>query len=199
MSAEIARYEGYVAKLMGDGVLAYFGWPRAHEDDAERAVRAGLAVVAAINVLKTPHGDALSARIGIATGLVVVGDLIGEGSAQEEAVVGEAPNLAARLQSLAEPNTVVASRSTQRLVAGLFETVDLGRQELKGFATPVRVWRIAGEAEWRAVLKHDTSCRRRWSGGPRNSKCSCDSGNAHAPVMGRWCFCQVSRVSESRA
>ena len=147
VSAEIARYEGYVAKLMGDGVLAYFGWPRAHEDDAERAVRAGLAVIPAINSLKTPRGDALSVRVGIATGLVVVGDLIGEGSAQEEAVVGEAPNLAARLQSLAEPNTVVASSGTQRLIAGLFETVDLGRRELKGFAKWSRAWRITGEAD----------------------------------------------------
>ena len=159
VSAEIARYEGYVAKLMGDGVLAYFGWPRAHEDDAERAVRAGLAVITAINSLKTPRGDALSVRVGIATGLVVVGDLIGEGSAQEEAVVGEAPNLAARLQSLAESNTVVASSGTQRLIAGLFETVDLGWRELKGFAKLSRAWRITGEAdvESRFEARRDSS------------------------------------------
>ena len=156
VSAEITRYEGHVAKLMGDGVLAYFGWPRAHEDDAERAVRAGLAATAATAVLTTPRGEPLAARIGIATGLVVVGDLIGEGSAQEEAVVGETPNLAARLQNLAEPNTVVAADSTQRLVAGLFDMVDLGHQKLKGFSIPVRGWRITSEtdAEGRFDAQH---------------------------------------------
>src|SRR5262249_26460879 len=140
------RYEGHVAKLMGDGVLAYFGWPRAHEDDAERAIRAALAAAAETASLRTPRGEPLSARIGIATGLVVVGDLVGEGSAQEEAVIGETPNLAARLQALAEPNSVVIGDSTQRLVTGLFNTVDLGQRELKGFAASVRAWRIAGEA-----------------------------------------------------
>jgi class 3 adenylate cyclase/tetratricopeptide (TPR) repeat protein len=146
VSAEITRYEGRVAKLMGDGVLAYFGWPQAHEDDAERAARAGLAATAATATLVTPQGNPLAARVGIATGLVVVGDLIGEGSAQEEAVVGETPNLAARLQALAEPNTVVIADGTQRLIAGLFDMVDLGHRDLRGFATPVRAWRIAGEA-----------------------------------------------------
>ena len=147
VSAEIDRYEGYVAKLMGDGVLAYFGWPRAHEDDAERAVRASLAAAAATASLTTPAGEPLAARIGIATGLVVVGDLVGEGSAQEEAVVGETPNLAARLQALAEPNTVVIADGTHRLVAGLFDVIDLGHRQIKGFATPVRAWRITGEAD----------------------------------------------------
>lgn len=147
VSAEIARYEGYVAKLMGDGVLAYFGWPTAHEDDAERAVRAGLAAATATARLTTPSGNSLSARIGIATGLVVVGDLIGEGSAQEEAVVGETPNLAARLQAMAEPDTVVIAGGTHRLVVGLFEMVDLGLQRLRGFATHVSAWRIIGESD----------------------------------------------------
>ena len=147
MSAEITRYEGYVAKLMGDGVLAYFGWPRAHEDDAERAVRASLAAAAATARLMTPQGERLSARVGIATGLVVVGDLIGEGSAQEEAVIGETPNLAARLQAMADPNTVVIAGGTHRLVLGLFDAVDLGHRHLKGFATPVPAWRIVGEAD----------------------------------------------------
>ena len=146
VSAEIKRFEGHVAKLMGDGVLAYFGWPQAHEDDAERAIRAGLATTTAIAALAAPQGDPLAARIGIATGLVVVGDLAGEGPAQEEAVVGETPNLAARLQVLAEPNTVVVAEGTQRLVVGLFEMVDLGHRDLKGFAAPVRAWRIAREA-----------------------------------------------------
>src|SRR5215210_2054563 len=109
VSAEVVRYEGHVAKLMGDGVLAYFGWPSAPEDDAERAIRAGLAVNVALAGLKGPHAVSLAARVGIATGLVVVGDLIGEGAAQEEAVVGEAPNLAARLQHFAEPGAVVVA------------------------------------------------------------------------------------------
>ncbi|MDP9812700.1 class 3 adenylate cyclase/tetratricopeptide (TPR) repeat protein [Rhizobium tibeticum] len=146
-STEITRYEGYVAKLMGDGVLAYFGWPIAHEDDAERAVRASLAAATATASLTTPLGKPLAARIGIATGLVVVGDLIGEGSAQEQAVVGETPNLAARLQTLAEPSTVVIGDGTHRLVDGLFEMIDLGPQQLKGFAAPVPAWRIIGEAD----------------------------------------------------
>jgi class 3 adenylate cyclase/predicted ATPase len=147
VSTAITRYDGQVAKLMGDGVLVYFGWPRAHENAAERAIRAALAAIPAVATLKTPRGNPLSARIGIATGLVVVGDLIGEGSAQEEAVVGETPNLSARLQAVAEPNTVVVADSTYRLVTGLFDSVDMGRRELKGFAVPVHAWRIAGEAE----------------------------------------------------
>ena len=111
--ARSPRFDGHVAKFMGDGVLAYFGWPRAHEDEAERAVRAGLAIAAAVGELRTPAGDALAARVGIATGLVVVGDLIGEGAAQEAAVVGDTPNLAARLQALAEPGQVVIAETTR--------------------------------------------------------------------------------------
>jgi class 3 adenylate cyclase/predicted ATPase len=145
VAEEITRYDGRVAKLMGDGVLAYFGWPRAHEDDAERAVRSGLAAATATARLTAPGGEPLAARIGIATGLVVVGDIVGEGSAQEEAVVGDTPNLAARLQALAEPGSVVVADGTHRLVAGLFDMVDLGRGKLKGFAKPVRTWRIVGE------------------------------------------------------
>lgn len=118
VAREIARYDGRVAKLMGDGVLAYFGWPQAHEDDAERAVRAGLAAVSATGRLNAPGGKSLAARVGIATGLVVVGDLVGEGAAQEEAVVGDTPNLAARLQALAEPGAVIIADTTQRLIAG---------------------------------------------------------------------------------
>ena len=124
----IARFEGHVAKYMGDGVLAYFGWPVAHEDDAERAVRAALALVEAV-ASSTPAGKPLAARVGIATGLVVVGDLMGEGAAREEAVIGETPNLAARLQALAEPGTVVISQATRRLVGGLFELDDLGPRD----------------------------------------------------------------------
>ena len=132
----VARFGGFVAKYMGDGVLVYFGYPLAHEDDAERAVRAGLELIAAVSGLKT-HTP-LQTRVGIATGLVVVGDLIGSGAAQEQAIVGETPNLAARLQSIAEPNTVVIAESTRRLLGNLFEFEDLGARDLKGIAGPVR-------------------------------------------------------------
>jgi class 3 adenylate cyclase len=126
----VDRYDGFVAKYMGDGVLVYFGWPRAHENEAEQAVRAGLAVVEAVVQQRTPHGEVLACRIGIASGQVVVGDLIGEGAAQEQAVVGETPNLAARLQTLAGANEVVIGPGTHRLVAGLFDLADLGSTAL---------------------------------------------------------------------
>ncbi len=145
IACEVARYEGHVAKYMGDGVLAYFGYPKAHEDDAERAVRAGLAMVESAAGLKTPAGESLAARVGIATGLVVVGDLIGEGAAQEQAVVGETPSLAARLQTLAGPGSVVISQATRRLLGGLFELDDLGPQRLRGFAEPLAAFRVVGE------------------------------------------------------
>ena len=125
-TAVIERAGGFVAKYMGDGVLAYFGYPRAGEHDAERAVRAGLALVEAVAGLDTATGAPLQVRVGIGTGLVVVGDLIGQGAAQEQAVVGETPNLAARLQALAEPGTVVIAASTRRLTGGLFDYEDLG-------------------------------------------------------------------------
>ena len=134
----VGRFGGFVAKYMGDGVLIYFGYPQAHEDDAERAVRAGLELVAAVSNLRT-HAP-LQTRVGIATGLVVVGDLIGSGASQEQAIVGETPNLAARLQGLAEPSAVVIAESTRRLVGNLFELEDLGSQELRGIAGVVRAW-----------------------------------------------------------
>ena len=134
----VRRFGGFVAKYMGDGVLVYFGYPLAHEDDAERAVRAGLELVAAVRALKTRA--VIQTRVGIATGLVVVGDLIGAGASQEQAIVGETPNLAGRLQSVAEPNTVVIAESTRKLVGSLFELDDLGAQDLKGIAGRVRAW-----------------------------------------------------------
>jgi len=140
VSALVARYDGFVAKYMGDGVLAYFGYPRAHEDDAERAVRAGLEIAAAVTSLETRGTERLAVRIGIATGLVVVGDLVGEGSAQEQAVVGETPNLAARLQALAKPGQIVLAGATRRLIGDLFRLRDLGRQTAKGFAEPVEAF-----------------------------------------------------------
>jgi class 3 adenylate cyclase len=137
----VAGFDGFVAKYMGDGVLVYFGYPRAHEDDAERAVRAGLGSIDAVGRLDVASAK-LQARVGIATGLVVVGDLMGEGSAQEQSVVGETPNLAARLQSLAAPGTLVIADTTRRQIGTLFEIEDLGRQPLAGFAEPQRTWRV---------------------------------------------------------
>jgi class 3 adenylate cyclase/tetratricopeptide (TPR) repeat protein len=134
---------GFIARYMGDGVLAYFGYPHALEHDAERAVRAGLSVVEAVPMLKTAAGAPLQVRVGIATGLVVIGEL-GAGAAQEQAVVGETPNLAARLQALAEPGAVVISSSTRSLTGGLFEYRDLGTVALKGFAEAVPAWQALG-------------------------------------------------------
>jgi class 3 adenylate cyclase len=131
----VRRFGGFVAKYMGDAVLAYFGYPQAHEDDADRAVRAGLEAIAAVGGLKS--SVPLKTRVGIATGLVVVGDLIGSGEAQERGIVGETPNLAARLQGIAEPNAVVIAESTRRLLGDLFDLEDLGRKDLKGIAGPV--------------------------------------------------------------
>ncbi len=139
----VRRFDGFVAKYMGDGVLVYFGYPRAHEDDAERAVRAGLAVVEAVRGIAA---EPLEVRIGIATGLVVVGDLIGEGASQEQAVVGETPNLAARLQALAEPGSVVIAPATRRLLGNLFRLQALGRHEVKGLSEPVEAWAVEGAA-----------------------------------------------------
>src|SRR6516225_660140 len=134
----VHRFGGFVAQYLGDGVLVYFGYPEAHEDDAERAVRAGLELIAAVIALKTPAS--LQTRVGIATGLVVVGDLIGSGEAQERGIVGETPNLAAHLQEIAEPNTVVIAEATRRLLGNLFELRDLGARDLKGIAEQVRAW-----------------------------------------------------------
>lgn len=147
VSAVVSRFEGHVAKFMGDGVLAYFGWPRAHEDDAERAVRAALDVVRRVGSLRPQPDLTLQVRVGIATGPVVVGELIGAGEAQERPVVGETPNLAARLQAFAEPNGVVIGRRTRRLIGTLFDLADLGAVQLKGFPAPVRAWRVIGEGQ----------------------------------------------------
>ena len=139
---EIKRMGGMVAQYLGDGVLAYFGYPRAHEDDAERAVRAGLAILDAVGTLRSAAGVKLQARIGVASGVVIVGDLIREGITQENAAIGETTNLAARLQALAEANSIVISPETQRLVGALFEYRDLGQHALKGFAEPVHVHQV---------------------------------------------------------
>ena len=149
----IARFDGYIAKFMGDGVLAYFGYPQAHEDAAERSVRAALAIVDTVRQIERPDGVPLETRVGIATGVVVVGDIIGTGAAREELIVGETPNLAARLQTLAEPNTVLVSESTYRLLGRIFDYERRGEQVLKGFAKPVPVWRVLREARSPAVSR----------------------------------------------
>src|SRR5437764_1275802 len=140
----VRRFGGFVSQYLGDGVLVYFGYPQAHEDDAERAVRAGLALIEVVPNLAIATGPPLQVRVGIATGLVVVGDLIGVGAAQEQAIVGETPNLAARLQVLAEPGTLVIASITRRLIGGMFEYRDLGAVALKGFAENVPAWQVLG-------------------------------------------------------
>src|SRR5262249_37402380 len=146
----VGRFGGFVAKYMGDGVLVYFGYPGAHEDDAERAARAGLGVIDAVGRLATQ--EPLNVRIGVATGLVVVGDLIGAGAARERGVVGETPNLAARLQALARPGTLVVADSTRRQIGTLFEIEDLGPQPLAGFGEPQPAWRVVRRERGRQPL-----------------------------------------------
>ncbi|MBT4046509.1 MAG: AAA family ATPase [Rhodospirillaceae bacterium] len=152
----ITQYGGHVAKFLGDGVLAYFGWPRAYEDQAERAVRAALDAARAVRTIEQPGGGVLSARLGIATGQVVVGDLEGDAALEEQAVTGQTPNLAARLQGVAEPGQVVIGATTHRLVGANFAMQDLGLHLLKGFAEPVAAWQVTGEggAESRFEAAH---------------------------------------------
>jgi class 3 adenylate cyclase/tetratricopeptide (TPR) repeat protein len=146
VAGAIGRYGGFVAKFMGDGVLAYFGFPSAFEDAAERAVRAAIGVLAEVGTIEMPDGTRVQTRIGIATGLVVIGEIIGTGTAQERTIVGETPNLAARLQALAGADCIIISESTQKLLGGLFELTHTGEHELKGFSRPVPAWRVCGEA-----------------------------------------------------
>jgi predicted ATPase/class 3 adenylate cyclase len=142
----IGRYGGFVAKFMGDGVLAYFGFPRAFEDAAERGVRAAIDILSEVGDIELPDSSRVQARIGIATGLVVIGEIIGTGTAQERTIVGETPNLAARLQALAGPDMILISEATQNLLGGLFDLEPTGEHGLKGFANPVPAWRVRGEA-----------------------------------------------------
>jgi class 3 adenylate cyclase len=140
----IEQFDGFIARYVGDGVLIYFGWPEARETDAERAVRAGLAVAAAVSGLDV-GGQRLQIRVGIATGLVVIGEPIGAGDSRQQTAVGETPNLAARLQGLAGPNEVVIDAATRRQIGGLFDCRDLGTVELKGLPAAVPAWRVLGE------------------------------------------------------
>jgi class 3 adenylate cyclase len=192
----VGRFDGFVAKYMGDGVLVYFGYPQAHEDDAERSVRAGLAVIEAVGRL--PARPDLRVRLGIATGLAVVGDLIGEGAAQERGVVGETPNLAARLQALAQPDTLVIADATRRQIGGLFDLADLGPQALAGFAAPQPAWRVIGESGLLSRFEALRSGRRRLSAAARSSICWCAAGSRQRPARGAWCSLPASRASASR-
>ena len=194
----VQRFGGFVAKYMGDGVLVYFGYPQAHEDDAERAVRAGLELIAAVSALKS--SAPLQTRVGIATGLVVVGDLIGSGEAQERGIVGETPNLAARLQGIAEPNTVVIAESTRRLLGNLFELEDLGAKDLKGIAEPVRAWAAlrTSSAEGRFEALHASGPDRACRSGRRTRTCCCGAGRKRRPAKVRWCSSPARPASANR-
>jgi class 3 adenylate cyclase len=145
VTAEIERHRGFLARFLGDGILAYFGYPQAHENAAELAVRSALALVARLRSLPPLAGTRPQIRVGIATGLVVVGDLLGPGEAREHSIVGETPNLASRLQSLANPGSILIAEATRRLVGDLFECRSLGPVAVKGYATPMRFWEVIGE------------------------------------------------------
>lgn len=141
------RYDGHVAKYMGDGVLCYFGWPKAHEDDAARAVRAGLDILEELEGIVAPDRRPITAHIGVSTGLVIVGDLLGEGAAQEEVAVGETPNLAARMQELAEPGSLVVSENTRRRLGVAFEVINLGPRALKGIRGQISAYKVVGPSK----------------------------------------------------
>ncbi len=154
----VSRVDGHIAQYLGDGLLVYFGYPTAHEDDAQRAVRAAIGIVEAIQHVPLLQSHGVQVRIGIHTGLVVVGE-IGSGR-REQLALGETPNIAARLQGLAEPNTVVVSAATQRLMLGLFDCQDLGRQELKGVSAPLQVYRVLSESSAQSRLEVEVSTGR---------------------------------------
>ena len=159
-SQAIGRFNGYIAKYMGDGMLVYFGYPQAHEHDAERAVHAGLAILETVKALHhdIPHPDfEIAARIGIATGHVVVGELMGQDTAKERSVFGDTPNLAARLQALATPNQLIIDPVTKRLVGHEFEFADLGAVSLKGFETPVQAWQVLSHPSASRFESHRSS------------------------------------------
>ena len=144
VATTVRQFEGFIARYVGDGVLTYFGWPEARETDAERAVRAGLAVAAAVAKMSV-RGELLQVRIGIATGLVIIGEPIGSGDSRQQTAVGETPNLAARLQGLAGPGQVVIDATTRRQIGGLFECQNLGTVELKGLPAAVPAWQVVSE------------------------------------------------------
>ena len=192
----VRRFGGFVAKYMGDGVLVYFGYPQAHEDDAERAVRAGLELIAAVGGLKT--AAPLQTRVGIATGLVVVGDLIGSGEAQERGIVGETPNLAARLQGMAEPNMVVIAESTRRLLGSLFDLRTLEQETSRASPARCQPGRCYGPVQWKAGSRHCTPARRPSSAAKKKSSSSSVAGNQQKPARATWYCSRQRRASANR-
>ena len=189
----ITRYDGFVARYVGDGILTYFGWPAAHEEDAERAVRAALEIVHTVK--RASSTEDLSVRIGIATGPVVVGETAGSGD-QSKLAVGSTPNLAARLQGLATADQIVIAASTRRLVGSAFELTDLGDHELKGVAEPVYAWRVeralATESRFDA---RSSSALTPLVVVTKNWICSCAVGRRRRTAKARWCCCPVNRGS----
>ena len=191
-AAVIQRFDGYIAQYLGDGLLVYFGYPQAHEDDAQRAVRAGLGMLeadGALNArLEQTAACRLAVRIGIHTGLVVVGEM-GGGSRQEQLALGETPNVAARLQGLAAPDTVVISAATFRLVQGYFTCQDLGAHTLKGVAAPLQVYHVLGEsaAQSRLDVAERHVASRPWWAASRKWRCCWSAGRRARRVRARWC------------
>ena len=195
----IARYDGFVARYVGDGILTYFGWPTAHEEDAERALRAALEIVHTVK--RASSTEDLSVRIGIATGPVVVGETAGTGD-QSKLAVGSTPNLAARLQGLAVADQIVIAASTRRLVGNAFELTDLGERDLKGIDEPVHAWRVE-----RALVTESRFDAHRGAGAPdavgrprkRNWICCCAAGRRRRTAKARWCCCRVNPGSARAA
>ena len=199
----IARFEGHIAQYLGDGLLVYFGYPLAHEDDAQRAVRAGLGMVEAMGQLNTRLGQErgvhLAVRLGIHTGLVVVGE-VGGGARQEQLALGETPNLAARLQGLAAPNTLVISAATFQLLGGFFACQPLGTPLLKGLAQPLAVYRVLYESMARSRLEAAGSTG--WTplvGREQEMGCCGSAGRRSRTASGRWCCSAAKRASANRA
>ena len=200
----IARFEGHIAQYLGDGLLVYFGYPLAHEDDAQRAVRAGLGMVEAMGQLNTrlaqERGVHLAVRLGIHTGLVVVGE-VGGGTRQEQLALGETPNLAARLQGLAAPNTLVISAATLQLLGGFFACQSLGTPLLKGLAQPLEVYRVLYESMARSRLEAAGSTGPDPAGGSGagSRRCCWSAGRRSRTASGRWCCSAAKRASANRA
>jgi class 3 adenylate cyclase len=191
------RYDGLVARTYGHTALVYFGYPEAHEDDPERAVRAALELVAAVAALKTP--TPLQTRIGIATGVVVVDDMASAGDSQERDIIGDTPNIAARLQVIAEPNTAVIAESTRKLLGNLFELEDLGTKYLKGIVCPVHAWAALrpSSAESRFEALHNTGLTDLVGRG-KNSNCCCGAGRRQRLAKARWSCSPASPALGSR-
>ena len=186
VASTIQRFDGFIARYVGDGVLIYFGWPEAHEADAERAVRAGLAVAAAVGEMPA-RSEPLQVRIGIATGLVVIGEPIGSGDSRQQTAVGETPNLAARLQGLAGPNQVVIDAATRRQIGSLFECQELGTVELKGLLRRCRRGKCWLKTPRLASSRRCAPVRRRWLAATRKWNCCSAAGLKRRPEADEWC------------